>query len=60
MYGTVALSVLSVWNVGVLWPNGGWFQDVPSAQATLCYMGTQLPHGKRHSTPPPLFGLCLL
>ena len=24
------------------------------AQATLCYMGTQLPHGKGHGTPPNL------
>jgi len=35
-----------------------WRKD--SAQATLCYMGTQLPSSKRGRSPYPIFGLCPL
>jgi len=50
----------SVWNVGVLWPNGRMDQDAKaSAQATLCYMATQLPP-RKGAEQPPLFGPCLL
>jgi len=37
--------------------SAGWIKmplgtDISSAQATLCQMGTQLPHGKGHSRDP--------
>ena len=49
--------------VVALWLHGSrchlvWRKD--SAQATLCYMGTQLPSSKRGRSPYPIFGLCPL
>jgi len=47
----------------LFWPNGWmdqnatWYESRPR-QATLCYVGTQLPPPKR--AHPPLFGPCLL
>ena len=50
------LSVCPVYDVGVLWPNGWmdqdatWYEGMALVQATLCYMGIQLPL-KGHSPP---------
>jgi len=63
-YGTV---VLSVCNVGVLWPNGWadqdatWYIGRPRSKQHCVRWAPSSPHGKGHcSPPPPLFGPCLL
>jgi len=57
--------ILSVWNVGVLWPNGWMDQDetwhvgrVALGLAIMREMGNQLPLPKRGTAP--IFGPCLL
>ena len=61
---SVGACVLSVCNVGVLWPNGWidqdetWHGGRPRPSATLCQMGTQLPLPQRGTAPD--FRPCLL
>jgi len=54
----VRLPILYVGDVGGKWLRWSVYHLVrwlASAQATLCQMGTLLPHGKGHSSPPPTF-----
>jgi len=57
--------VLSVCNVGMLWPNGWmdqdatWYGGRPRPRPHCVRWRPSFPHGKGHSSPPPqLFGLC--
>jgi len=57
--------VLSVCDVGVLWPNGWMDQDklgmeVGLGRVTLCYRDQAPPPQEGAKQPPPLFGQCLL
>ena len=58
-YAIGPLSVLSVCNVGVLWPNGWMDQDVtwyrgrPRPRPQCVRWGPSSPHEKGHSSPPP-------
>jgi len=65
------LSVLSVCNIGVLWPNGWmdqdttWYGGRPRPRRRGVRWGPSCPHGKGHSSPPHFsaliyFGPCLL
>jgi len=57
LYGTVVLSVLSVCNVGVLWPNGWidqdatWYGRRPWPRRHCVRWGPSSPHRKQHSSP---------
>ena len=63
-YRTVVLPVLSVCNVGVLWPNGRtdqdetWHAGRPRPWSHCVRWGPSSPPSKMHS--PPIFGPCLL
>jgi len=51
-------SVLSVWNVNVLWPNGWMEIGLDSGHTALD--GDAAPHPRKGTQQPPLFGPCLL
>jgi len=62
---SVCLSVLSVCNVGILWPNGWMDQDATwygggLGPGDIVLDGDPAPLRKGAQQPPPLFGPCLL
>jgi len=58
---SLCLSVLSVCNIGVLWPNGWMYQDAtwygrrPRPRRYCIRCRPSSPHGEGHSSPPPSF-----